>query len=196
MLLGLFLPLYTIDFIFLEKSYGLFVGEGSLSTNMLVKILVVVIPFFISIAVRFISSKAINEQLNKKTAAKIIVAALISMLVFTIISIITLLDKDTVAIMESVSSDIVKLGVGGVFLVIGTIYNCLVSLLEGAILAGIHYGYLDIDKFVVILPLFKGASQENAIDTTAELKKYKDLLDAGVITQEEFDEKKRQLLGL
>ena len=31
---------------------------------------------------------------------------------------------------------------------------------------------------------------------TEELKKYKDLLDAGVITQEEFDAKKKQLLGL
>ena len=29
-----------------------------------------------------------------------------------------------------------------------------------------------------------------------ELKKYKDLLDSGAITQEEFDEKKKQLLGL
>jgi hypothetical protein len=29
-----------------------------------------------------------------------------------------------------------------------------------------------------------------------ELKKYKDLLDAGVLTQEEFDAKKKQLLGL
>lgn len=29
-----------------------------------------------------------------------------------------------------------------------------------------------------------------------ELKKYKDLLDSGVITQEEFDQKKKQLLGL
>lgn len=31
---------------------------------------------------------------------------------------------------------------------------------------------------------------------TDELKKYKDLLDSGVITQEEFDSKKKQLLGL
>ena len=29
-----------------------------------------------------------------------------------------------------------------------------------------------------------------------ELKKYKDLLDSGVISQEEFDAKKKQLLGL
>ena len=34
------------------------------------------------------------------------------------------------------------------------------------------------------------------INTVEELKKYKDLLDAGVITQEEFDAKKKQLLGL
>ncbi len=32
--------------------------------------------------------------------------------------------------------------------------------------------------------------------TTDELKKFKDLLDMGVITQEEFDAKKKQLLGL
>ena len=38
-------------------------------------------------------------------------------------------------------------------------------------------------------------SSEN-LSTAEELKKYKDLLDAGVITQEEFDAKKKQLLGL
>ena len=31
---------------------------------------------------------------------------------------------------------------------------------------------------------------------TEELKKYKELLDSGIITQEEFDAKKKQLLGL
>jgi len=35
-----------------------------------------------------------------------------------------------------------------------------------------------------------------AISNADELKKYKDLLDAGIITQEEFDAKKKQLLGL
>ena len=33
-------------------------------------------------------------------------------------------------------------------------------------------------------------------DTTDQIKKYKDLLDSGAITQEEFDAKKKQLLGL
>ena len=35
-----------------------------------------------------------------------------------------------------------------------------------------------------------------AVSNADELKKYKDLLDSGIITQEEFDAKKKQLLGL
>ena len=34
------------------------------------------------------------------------------------------------------------------------------------------------------------------LGTAEELKNFKELLDSGVITQEEFDEKKKQLLGL
>ena len=35
-----------------------------------------------------------------------------------------------------------------------------------------------------------------ADDVVEQLKKYKQLLDSGIITQEEFDAKKRQLLNL
>lgn len=38
--------------------------------------------------------------------------------------------------------------------------------------------------------------QESPQSNADELKKYKELLDTGVITQEEFDAKKKQLLGL
>ncbi|MBQ4560082.1 MAG: SHOCT domain-containing protein [Tyzzerella sp.] len=38
--------------------------------------------------------------------------------------------------------------------------------------------------------------EKSAVDETELLKKYKDLLDSGVITQEEFDAKKKQILGL
>lgn len=38
--------------------------------------------------------------------------------------------------------------------------------------------------------------KEEQLSSADELKKYKDLLDSGVITQEEFDAKKKQLLGL
>lgn len=36
----------------------------------------------------------------------------------------------------------------------------------------------------------------NGISTADELKKFKELLDSGIITQEEFDSKKKQLLGI
>ena len=35
-----------------------------------------------------------------------------------------------------------------------------------------------------------------AVDTVAELQKYKMLMDTGVITEEEFAAKKKQLLGI
>ena len=41
-------------------------------------------------------------------------------------------------------------------------------------------------------PVIKQEAQSNA----DELKKYKELLDSGIISQEEFDAKKKQLLGL
>ena len=36
----------------------------------------------------------------------------------------------------------------------------------------------------------------NNLSSADEIKKFKDLLDSGVITQEEFNAKKKQLLGL
>ena len=44
----------------------------------------------------------------------------------------------------------------------------------------------------------KGVSVENNSNISAadEIKKFKELLDSGVISQEEFDVKKKQLLGL
>jgi len=45
----------------------------------------------------------------------------------------------------------------------------------------------------------KGASSQPAAPATSgadEIMKYKQMLDAGIITQEEFDAKKKQLLGL
>lgn len=43
-----------------------------------------------------------------------------------------------------------------------------------------------------VMPKEQGAENQ----TAEQLKKYKELFDSGVITQEEFDEKKKQLLGL
>ena len=45
-------------------------------------------------------------------------------------------------------------------------------------------------------PAVSAVMQEVPLSNADELKKYKELLDNGVITQEEFDTKKKQLLGL
>jgi membrane protease subunit (stomatin/prohibitin family) len=42
----------------------------------------------------------------------------------------------------------------------------------------------------------QGQQQQAAVDPTEELAKYKKLLDSGAITQEEYDKKKAELLGL
>lgn len=42
----------------------------------------------------------------------------------------------------------------------------------------------------------RNTNLQNAFSSADELKKFKELLDSGVITQEEFDAKKKQLLGL
>lgn len=47
-----------------------------------------------------------------------------------------------------------------------------------------------------VAPAPAPAPAEPKADVTEELKKYKELLDGGVITEEEFDAKKKQLLGL
>ena len=39
-------------------------------------------------------------------------------------------------------------------------------------------------------------STSNEASSADDLKKYKDLLDTGVISQEEFDAKKKQILGV
>lgn len=39
-------------------------------------------------------------------------------------------------------------------------------------------------------------TSNNALDPIEQIKRYKDLADTGVISQEEFDAKKKQLLGL
>lgn len=68
---------------------------------------------------------------------------------------------------------------------------CLISIVVMSI----------IKRSSLVVPKTEPQPQQiiNNIQETSnadELKKFKDLLDSGIITQEEFDEKKKQLLGL
>ena len=81
-----------------------------------------------------------------------------------------------------------------------------VATSSGAIKFKFIKNFKDIHSAISQL-LLERQGKEKPVETTTikqeipqsnadELKKYKDLLDCGVITQEEFDTKKKQLLGL
>ncbi|MBQ8232293.1 MAG: SHOCT domain-containing protein [Lachnospiraceae bacterium] len=77
---------------------------------------------------------------------------------------------------------------------------------SGAIKFGMIRNFQEIHSEISKLLVERQAQKQTTTQTTIkqeipqsnadELKKYKDLLDNGVITQEEFDAKKKQLLGL
>lgn len=56
--------------------------------------------------------------------------------------------------------------------------------------------YEDVQKRVQEAKARKNAPVQAAVSPAEELKKFKELLDMGVISQEEFDTKKKQILGL
>ena len=65
--------------------------------------------------------------------------------------------------------------------------------------AGFCYCQNVDDVYEVVSELLIKASDKNNVDEISnaeEIKKYKELLDCGAITKEEFEKKKKQLLGL
>ena len=68
------------------------------------------------------------------------------------------------------------------------------GIFEFCLFAVIVVSFVKRSTLIAGLPEVKVVG--NTTSNADELKKYKDLLDSGAITQEEFDEKKKQLLGL
>lgn len=68
------------------------------------------------------------------------------------------------------------------------------TLFEVCAIAVVVLGFVKRSTLIAGLP--KEKVVVNQVSQADELGKYKDLLDKGVITQEEFDAKKKQLLGL
>jgi len=93
---------------------------------------------------------------------------------------------------------------------INDIYKNTFGLLSGKIYIdtlkeniGISLALDELDKIFIdilqVLENYRATKNNNAtlaVSAADELKKFKELLDMGVITQEEFDAKKKQLLGL
>lgn len=78
-------------------------------------------------------------------------------------------------------------------------YNNVITIRTAS--GKINFSYLvncaDVYKAILNLTYrTQESAPNNTISQAEELKKYKDLLDSGVISQEEFNAKKKQLLGL
>lgn len=67
---------------------------------------------------------------------------------------------------------------------------------EGSVLNGQMQEIADYIRAKIEECKKQKSGQTVAVSAADELKKFKELLDSGVITQEEFDAKKKQLLGL
>ena len=63
---------------------------------------------------------------------------------------------------------------------------------EGCAIAVVILGFFKRASFIAGVPRVQTTSQTTS--NADELRKYKELLDEGIITQEEFDKKKKQLL--
>lgn len=88
----------------------------------------------------------------------------------------------------------------GAVIAVYTVLYCIIyttSLLPMGMTLGVIFGGLALAKpeMTVSAPA-PTADQPRSMRPIEELKKYKELLDSGVISQEEYDEKKKQLLGL
>ena len=89
--------------------------------------------------------------------------------------------------------------------VVGIFNAICVSTSSGTIKFQLMANYEKLHSEISSLLISRQNAQPKATEQTIistplsnaeELKKYKDLLDAGIITQEEFEAKKKQLLGL
>ena len=109
---------------------------------------------------------------------------------------------------------------------VNKVLGCIMSIIPLAVISVFTYsltlskdmtyqypaGWLCYVEFVILITSFalsviiarckndeapkKAAVIVSSVSNADELKKYKDLLDSGVITEEEFESKKKQLLGL
>ena len=79
-----------------------------------------------------------------------------------------------------------------VYIYVAILLHIVILFLVGFIMEVKHK---QTDAFDDVIP-DNSVNQTVLSNSTEEIKKYKDLLDSGIITQEEFDTKKKQLLGL
>lgn len=105
-------------------------------------------------------------------------------------------DDLTVALIETAITAATKtcdlvLGVAGSTLRINTLYK-----IEAERIVAIYHHYRKVAKTAAAQPTVIVQQQAQQVDPMEQLKKLAELKELGIVTQEEFDAKKAQLLGL
>ena len=194
--IGLFLPIYKVEVLGIVKTFGLLMWDERYLTGLLLKILCGTIAVFGSVAIDLVSKKAINAEIDKKRAANIIYGIIIALVVLSVFFITVIADTSDLAEKTEISSDLITIDIGGVFLIVAVILSCILSWWDGKLLAAIHLGIIMIENLTVFSSAKKSDTDTKTPNIEEELRKYQNLLEEGLITQEEFDAKKKQLLGL
>ena len=196
-LIGLLLPIYKVEVLGIVKTFGLLMGDEVYPTvGSWLKILCGATAIFGSVAIELVSKKVINAEIDKKRAANIIYGIMIALTFLSGLFIIVITDTFDLAEKMEISSNLITLDIGGVFLIVAVILGCILSWVNGKILAAIHLGTIKIENLTVFSSVTKSNTDTKTPDIEEELRKYQNLLEEGLITQEEFDAKKKQLLGL
>ena len=160
----------------------------------------VIILLFVVLGIIVMILRLANKE-NFATKKGVFMPA-VAFLIFVILAIYNVTTAETV-IHSGVRYGYTEYGVGWAF------YVCIVSLFIAAAI-GVMMGIGKIKELNPSMADITPANSSNApkdsgitvsshdpnYSTIDELKKYKELLDTGVITQDEFDAKKKQLMGL
>ncbi len=220
MLISFFLPICKINFFNHVESFAFSDLLAESSSTLLTYFWVYVLCIAPLAIYTMFKIKLINETTEKKVAYCWMYISLFGMLILTIIIASTQPHLAVLAKDLEISEKIVEVGAGSVMLYVSTIIVSIVSIIDASILLLIFEGKINIDempKFLDLDFLFKKVTptkEEKPVDQVEssvaekehhiceiknvadEMRELKKLLDEGIITEEEFEEKKKQILDL
>lgn len=188
-LIGLFLPVCKIEI--LDISYtAIDCSIGTLGVLFIGPLSISIVEFFGNY---YIKPKLINETINIKKAA-ILISVGVAVSWVTIMLSVFQLHLDIFASDMDLNREVVANGAGSVLINIASFCHWLLFSIEYTVLLSIYSGKIKISELTKFLKNQRPMNTE--ITNAEELRKLKNLLDEGVISQEEFDTKKKELLHL
>ena len=148
-LIGLFLPVCR-DELF-NKTIGIFDFTETSTIGIVLSMIIIMISMGSLLLIKFLKSKAINEQIDKRLASIIILVIAGIALLTTLIFVFTNLPILIISIYLDVNTEILSAGAGCILFYIASI----ISSIEAVILALLYYAILNnkikIENFTKII---------------------------------------------